>query len=229
MRFRHHLVALSVVMAAALTAVAGAPAASGSSYPVIYSFAAGIAAETANPGSSPPGSNNWSCKRSAAHPYPVVLVHGTFADMTDSWQALSPLLANNGYCVFALNYGGSTASNPIQGSGKIEDSAQQLSDFVDRVLSATGAAEVDIVGHSQGGMMRRYYLKSLNGASKVQTLVGPAPSNHGTTEFGLSQLANAFPGGPQQDPYCQACSQQMAGSPFLQQLNSGEEAPAPRT
>ena len=35
-------------------------------------------------------------------------------------------------------------------------------------------------GHSQGGMMPRYYLKFLGGASKVDDLVGLAPSNHGT-------------------------------------------------
>jgi hypothetical protein len=51
---------------------------------------------------SPPGSNNWRCRPSREHPRPVILVHGTFADMSDSWQALSPLLYDNGYCVFAL-------------------------------------------------------------------------------------------------------------------------------
>jgi hypothetical protein len=61
---------------------------------------------------------------SAAHPDPVVLVRGTFGNMTDSWEALSPLLANAGYCVYALNYGGSSPSNPIQATGPIETSAQ---------------------------------------------------------------------------------------------------------
>jgi hypothetical protein len=60
-------------------------------------------------------------------------------------------------------------------------------------------------------MRLRHYLVSL--------AVGLAPSNHGTTLFGLSQLASAFPGGSQQNPFCQACSQQMAGSSFMKQLN----------
>ena len=79
---------------------------------------------------SPPGANNWSCRPSAAHPYPVVLVHGTFANMDDNWQAAAPLLANHGYCVFAFNYGGSAASSPIQGTGDITASAAQLATFV---------------------------------------------------------------------------------------------------
>ena len=215
-----------VAVACAITAVVcvaiAAPAAGGATdYPVPYNFGAGIAAELVSPGSSPPGSNDWTCRPSTAHPYPVVLAHGTFGDMTNSWQALSPLLANNGYCVFALDYGGSPG-NPIQAYGPIETSAAQLSQFVDRVRSATHAPKVDIVGHSQGGMMPRYYMKFLGGAPKVHTLVGLAPSNHGTNLFGLVDLLRAFPSGSQFDnSLCEACSQQTAGSPFLTNLNAG--------
>jgi len=213
-------VLVALVAAVTLTAVpAGA-----STYPVPYSFAAGLAAEALHPGSAPPGSNDWTCRPSAAHPYPVVLVHGTFGDMTDSWQALSPLLKNNGYCVFALDYGG-PAGNPIQATGDIPTSAAQLGTFVDRVLGATGATKVDVVGHSQGGMMPRWYIRFLGGASKVHTLVGLAPSNHGTTLFGLSALASAFPGGSS-FLGCTACDQQLAGSSFLQTLNAGGDTVA---
>ena len=44
-----------------------------------------------------------------------------------------------------------------------------------------------MVGHSQGGMMPRYYLKFLGGAAKVDDLVGLAPSNHGTTNPGRAR------------------------------------------
>src|SRR3954466_13939258 len=53
---------------------------------------------------SPPGSNDPGCKPTAAHPSPVVLVHGTFLNQT-SWLTLSPQIKAAGYCVFSLDYG----------------------------------------------------------------------------------------------------------------------------
>ncbi len=191
---------------------------------MIYNGALGYA--HANPTASPPGANDWSCRPSSSHPRPVVLVHGTFADMSDSWQALSPLLHNHGYCVFALNYGAYAGSGAVgvDAVGDIAASAAQLSSFVDRVLAATGAEKVDLVGHSQGGMMPRYYLKYLGGTPKVGALVGLAPSNHGTTLNGLFTLSSYLPGaGAFTGALCPACQQQSAGSPFLTELNSGGE------
>jgi triacylglycerol esterase/lipase EstA (alpha/beta hydrolase family) len=218
----------SAVLTIAVLVLGGggaAPGAAGAaSLPVIYNGALGYA--HASPTASPPGSNEWSCQPSAAHPRPVVLVHGTFADMSDSWQALSPLLHNHGYCVFALNYGAYAGSGAVgvYGVGDIPESAAQLSTFVDRVLAATGAGKVDLVGHSQGGMMPRYYLKHLGGASKVDALVGLASSNHGTTLNGLFTLAGYLPGASAfTGALCPACQQQSAGSPFLTELNSGAE------
>jgi triacylglycerol esterase/lipase EstA (alpha/beta hydrolase family) len=153
----------------------------------------------------------------------VVLVHGTFGDMSDSWRALSPLLVNHDYCVFALNYGAYAGAGGlgIYATGSIESSARQMSTFVNRVLSVTRALQVDVVGHSQGGMMPRYYIKFLGGAEKVHTLVGLAPSNHGTTLNGFLLLAKAFPGaGRLVGSLCAACNEQQRDSGFLRQLNA---------
>ena len=172
----------------------------------------------------PPGANDWSCTPTAAHPRPVVLVHGTFANRWNSWQSLSPALAGRGYCVFALNYGANGYSRDTSyGLAPVAESAQQLSAFVDQVLAATGAPEVDVVGHSQGGMLPRYYTKFLGGADKVNTLVGLAPSNHGTTGGGLVTLSERFGWGsdPFTDGRCDSCEDQFAGSDFMQQLNEG--------
>jgi triacylglycerol esterase/lipase EstA (alpha/beta hydrolase family) len=220
---RRCVAVLLAIVAVATTSGLGAGAAVAQPLPVIYNGVLGYA--QTSPNASPPGANDWSCQPSAAHPRPVILVHGTFADMSNSWQALSPLLRNHGYCVFALNYGSHNGSGAIgvYGVGDIAQSAGQLSDFVDRVLAATGAAKADLVGHSQGGMMPRYYLKNLGGAAEVHTLVGLSPSNHGTTVDGLFTLGSYFPGANSFFGNCPACGQQEAGSEFITQLNSGGE------
>ncbi len=220
--------ATSVAALAGMGMIEGsASAAAASSLPVVYNGVLGYS--HASSSASPPGANNWTCQPSAVHPRPVVLVHGTLGDMSDSWQALSPLLVDNGYCVFALNYGAANGSGAlgVYGIGDITQSAQQLATFVDRVLTATGATQVDIVGHSQGGMMPRYYLKYLGGSSRVHTLVGLAPSNHGTTIDGLAAVAADFPNGNEfVGAACTACVQQQAGSSFLANLNAGGDTVA---
>lgn len=162
-----------------------------------------------SPGIAPPGANDFDCEPPARHPYPVVLVHGTAGDMTYSWNLLSPALKRLGYCVFALDYGN-------RAIGPIETSAQQVEDFVDEVLAATGAPSVAIVGHSQGGMLPRYLIKFLGGEEKVNEVVGLVPSNHGTT-VPLAPLVG--------DLGCPACKQQIAGSEFITALNAGDETP----
>ena len=144
-----------------------------------------------------------TCTPSAAHPYPVVLVPGTFENQS-MWTAVAPQIRAAGYCVFSLSYGNNA-------TGDIPTSAGQLGAFVDQVLAQTGAAKVDLVGHSQGGMMPRYWMKFNGGAAKVDDLVGIAPSNHGTTNPLAKPAA----------PFCLACAQQAAGSTFITNLNAG--------
>lgn len=161
--------------------------------PVVYDTVLSAAPALTNPSGSPAGANDWNCKPSKAHPRPVVLVHGTFASMALNFGSLSPELKNNGYCVFALNYGAtSLGGGVIFALGPIASGAAELSTFVDKVRTATGSSKVDIVGHSQGGMMPNYYIKFLGGASKVNALVGLAPDNHGTDVNGLLKFANTM-------------------------------------
>ncbi|MEU9865276.1 alpha/beta fold hydrolase [Streptomyces sp. NPDC047971] len=185
-------------------------------------FLAALGYSLLHPTAVPTGANDWSCRPSAAHPRPVVLVHGTFENRYANWAGLAPKLKAEGYCVFALNYGG--GSGPVMGTGDIPTSAARLAGFVDEVRAATGAAEVDLVGHSQGGVMPRYYIKHLSGAGKVGRLVALSPTNHGTSLWGLGLLATAFPGGEDLlGLACAACAQQVTGSDFLKELNAGGE------
>ncbi|MDX2648304.1 alpha/beta fold hydrolase [Streptomyces sp. PA03-1a] len=182
-----------------------------------------VAAATTAGATASSGWNNWSCKPSAAHPRPVVLVHGTLGNSIDNWLGLAPYLVKRGYCVYSLDYGQLPGVPLFYGLGSITASSQQLADYVDRVLTATGAGKVDIVGHSQGGMMPRYYMKFLGGAPKVNALVGIAPSNHGTDLGGLLRLLPYFPGAAEAIEHLspQGLTDQMAGSAFLTKLNAG--------
>jgi triacylglycerol esterase/lipase EstA (alpha/beta hydrolase family) len=222
-----------LTIAALLVALLGAASAARAALPVVYSGAAADLYGAAHVNGPPPGANDWSCRPTAVHPYPVLLVPGTIEGMSYNWFTLSPLLRNNGYCVFAFNYGQQTShplglpgAFPAGGTGEITASAAELSAFVDRVLAATGAPEVDVVGHSQGGMMPRYYLRFLGGAAKVHALVGLSPSNHGTTVDGLTTLFELAGvrelGTAGIGVVCgAACEEQLAGSAFLQNLNAG--------
>ncbi|MQY09565.1 esterase/lipase family protein [Actinomadura macrotermitis] len=187
----------------------------------------GLTGTTAHAETVPAGANDWNCRPSFAHPRPVVLVHGTFENMAFNWQKLSPELKKAGYCVFALNYGGAKDA-PIQGTGDIPTSAGELSAFVDKVLAATKTGKVDIVGHSQGGMMPRYYMKFLGGAAKVNKLVGIVPSNHGTTASGLAALGSLLGITQAVVQAAPAAGQQIVGSDFLKKLNAdGDTVPGP--
>ncbi|WP_306190834.1 triacylglycerol lipase [Streptomyces sp. MK5] len=190
---------------------------------VLAAAVATVPAATAHASDAPSsGWNDYDCRPSAAHPRPVVLVHGTLGNSVDNWLSLAPYLKDRGYCVFSLDYGQLPGVPLFHGLGPIDTSAGQLSAFVDKVLTATGAAKVDLVGHSQGGMMPRYYLKFLGGAAKVNALVGLAPDNHGTTLSGLTNLLPYFPGASDLlSAATPGLADQIAGSDFLTKLNEG--------
>ncbi|MBD0324151.1 MAG: alpha/beta fold hydrolase [Aldersonia sp.] len=211
--------------------------------PASNNFVGAFAQSLITPDVAPVGANDWSCEPADQHPRPVVLVHGTWENAYNNWSGVAPVLANAGYCVFALNYGrvglleagglGTVLPN-TNGVAPIEQSAEQLAGFVDAVLAATGAEQVDIVGHSQGGLMARQYLKFEGGAdaedpseNKVAHLVTLGATNHGTTLDGIGTLDRIIRDlGLNLDPLLNyivgnAPMQQVYDSPLLRNLNAG--------
>lgn len=93
----------------------------------------------------------------------------------------------------------------------IKEAAGKLAARVAEVRSRTGAAKVDIVGHSMGGLIARYYIQELGGLGTVDRLVTIATPHHGTI------VANLGPGS--------GADQMLPGSAFLQALNAGDETP----
>ncbi|MBM7458394.1 lipase family alpha/beta hydrolase [Rhodococcus coprophilus] len=201
-------------------------------YPLAPTFLDGIGMELANPGGSAPGSNDWSCEPSDEHPEPVVLVHGTMANRQDNWAYLSPLLANEGYCVFALTYGNYPELpwpfSAVGGLKPMEQSAVELAAFVDRVLDVTGAEKVSLVGHSQGTLMPTYYLNRLGGSTEVRNLISLAPLWDGSHAFLLEATFSLFGQAGLRDELeqlvatvgCGACPQVLAGSQWFRDLHA---------
>jgi triacylglycerol esterase/lipase EstA (alpha/beta hydrolase family) len=193
--------------------------------PVDYNFFSGSIAELARPGGSLPGSNDWNCKPSPEHPEPVVLVHGTGGGAQTNWGVYAPLLANNGYCVYALTHGAIPGApwpvSALGGFAPFEKSAAELGAFVDRVRASTGADKVDIVGHSQGTLMPTYWIKFLGGADKVGKYVSLAPLWNGTNVAAAAELT-AYSGAlginQIQQQVCGSCSQMTKGSDMMKRL-----------
>lgn len=204
-------------------------------------FVEAFAQTLLEPQKMPTGVNDWNCALTEDHPNPVVLIHGTWENAYDNWAALAPELKADGYCVFAANHGAANLLNKggalsvlpnTFGTGDIAASAGEIATFVDQVRNATGAEKVDLVGHSQGGLLARQYLKFNGGANpenpaqnKVDKLITLGATNHGTTLSGIGSL-DRFIGrlGVNLDPLLdhvvgEAGTQQVYNSPLLTELN----------
>lgn len=196
--------------------------------PVPYGSTALLGAATGDD-ADPPGSNDWSCRPSSAHPNPVVLVHGLLATKSVNWPTMSPLLANAGYCVYALTYGRVSHAPPLDRFGGLtamERSAEELAVFVTRVRNATGADRIDLVGHSEGTLMPQYWLQFLGGAEQVDKYVAVTPLYRGTLADPLP-VALLVDGSGLRGPLgtavataCASCPQFISGSPYLNRMNA---------
>ncbi|WP_378742932.1 esterase/lipase family protein [Nocardia brasiliensis] len=169
--------------------------------PPMTSWLAAFGHGLLNPDVAPPGANDWNCKPTAERPRPVVMLHGTWMNAYNGFAYMGQPIKDAGFCTFTFNYGRSNLVQGgglgsvlpgVMGTGYIQDSAKQLATFVDRVLAATGAAEVDIVAHSQGGSMANWYTKFEGGADKVQNLITYGATHHGTSLVGIGALGRAI-------------------------------------
>jgi triacylglycerol esterase/lipase EstA (alpha/beta hydrolase family) len=145
---------------------------------------------------------------------PVIIVAGTFAGQPAASIFYAPLAARlraDGYQPYIFGLPGS-------GLGDIRDTAQSLNTFADQVRAQTGASRVDLIGHSQGGLVGRYYVKNLGGVGEVDSLISLAAPHYGTT---LANLASLLGLGNCLGVI--ACQQMAIGSSFLADLNAGDD------
>ncbi|MEU3466893.1 esterase/lipase family protein [Streptomyces sp. NPDC048387] len=146
-------------------------------------------------------------RQPAAARNPVVLVHGYNAD-PGVWGSLRADLRADGYAdseLFSFGYDTHQSVNEVL-SGR-------LAAYVDEVRRQTGAARVDLVGHSFGSLVSRWYVKYGGGAATVGHWVSLAGPNHGTSTAWACAL------------WDQACRDMTPGSYVVKNLAAGDETP----
>jgi len=104
-------------------------------------------------------------------PRPIIVVHG-YAMNRANFRPLARRLAAAGL-------------GPIIGFeywtlGKTGSAARKLGELIDEVRAVTGAAQVDVIGHSMGGMVGRYHVTLLGGDGVVANLITLGSPHRGT-------------------------------------------------
>ncbi|MEU6224004.1 alpha/beta fold hydrolase [Streptomyces sp. NPDC047042] len=113
---------------------------------------------------------------------PVVLLHG-FIDNRSVFVLLRRALTQHGrQQIESLNYSPLTCD--------IRTAAELLGRHIEEICRRTGQPRVDIVGHSLGGLIARYYVQRLGGDIRVRTLVTLGTPHSGTRAV---PLADAHP------------------------------------
>jgi triacylglycerol esterase/lipase EstA (alpha/beta hydrolase family) len=150
----------------------------------------------------------------AGPPDPVIIVAGTGSPAFAN-ELLAARMRSDGYRVWIFEL-------PALGLGDINASAQSLNQFADSVRAETGASRVDLVGHSQGGLVARSYVKYYGGSDEVDSLITLGTPHRGTYLANLANLA-----GFGNCLAIVACQQMAIGSSYLDALNAGDDTIGP--
>lgn len=171
------------------------PPAPGVRVPVSHSFPSAQRRASRHPEWLPRGVNDPEPRVPVTHPVPVVLLHGTWANSYVTFSYLAPALAQQGYRVFAFDYGsddriGLGRMRSVHGIRPLLESQREVAAYIDRIQEVTGAPQVDLVAHSQGVAQAKLFIAdSLEndgpGNNRVRRLVGLAGNNRGSTLSGL--------------------------------------------
>ena len=131
--------------------------------------------------------NDFDCK---SERNPVVVLHGLSANKYVDLNSLQYHLNDLGFCTFTLTYGAHRLFPLVGGIKSMSESAVEIADFIKEVSSKTGAGKVDLVGHSEGGVMALYVPLTQAGiAEKIEHTVSLGPAVHGAKFYGLTDLA----------------------------------------
>ncbi|BEJ17154.1 hypothetical protein CspHIS471_0605550 [Cutaneotrichosporon sp. HIS471] len=165
------------------------------------------------------GVNDWNCKSTLGRD-PVIFMHGLTAPAGINWITKAPIVAAQGYCVFTPQYG--SVGGILFGFASMRDSSKEIAGIVQKVLAATGASKVNLVGHSMGTTVATYYMKFDGGDKFVNHYIGFGANYKGTTLYGLNLLVKTIPGiSPTLRAICASCDEFLTPSTFIADLNNG--------
>ncbi|GGG81509.1 esterase/lipase family protein [Corynebacterium pelargi] len=165
--------------------------------------------------------DDWRARPSKQHPYPVILIHGTGVTKGD-WMELGQDLREEGYAVFAPDFG-------FRSTVLVEESTEQVAAYIHAVLTVCEAKKVILVGHSQGGIIARYWMHHLGGARHTHHLISLAAPHHGTLHGGvMNPLSKTKRGSEVMDSlisgfFGQSGFQMLKDSELIQALNAKGE------
>lgn len=117
--------------------------------------------------------------------YPLILLHG-YWNGPIAWKKFVPFFEVNGY-VKGKNlflFDGREDDKSLT-SIDIRINAKKLQDIVQHVLTLTGSAKVNLVAHSMGGLISRWYIEQLDGNANVHKLIMMGTPNHGSSYLPL--------------------------------------------
>ena len=127
---------------------------------------------------------------------PVLLLHGLFHNRA-VWFLMKQRLEQCGFTVVTINL------PPFE---IVETLARKIADTVEETMVTYDTEQVDIVGHSMGGLLARYYIEFMGGDKRVAhcVLLGTPNAGSKLAPFALSPLGGDL----------------MPGSDFLTELNA---------
>lgn len=141
---------------------------------------------------------------------PVLLVPG-YGGSTSSLEVLAAALERGGRDTTIVRLAG-------DGTGDLTDQAKVLDDAAQQALTRSGAASIDVVGYSAGGVVARLWVRDLGGGEVARRVVTLGSPQHGTDLAGLASDIT-----PDTCPV--ACQQLADDSDVLRHVNSGDETP----
>ena len=131
---------------------------------------------------------------------PIVFVHGN-GDYAALWTTTAWRWESNGWPRSRLHavdfpYPSARDDNGVaqEGRSSTDDQQRYLAAEVDKVLAATGATQVVLMGNSRGGNAIRSYLATANGAAKVSHAILGGTPNHGVWAIPAFRPNNEFNG-----------------------------------